>query len=308
MHLKATDNAVGLRLDVWLASRVHDLSRSRIQALIKSGQITVAGKIARPHTKVMKGMEVDVDVPPPSEPRELIPENIPIEVLYEDSDLIVVNKPAGLVVHPAVGHYCGTLVNALLYHCRDLAGIGGETRPGLVHRLDKDTTGALVVAKNELAMKKLANQFKKRTVHKEYLAIVHGTPKPASGRIETLIGRSAHDRKKMSVKPASNGRIAISRYEVVERFKKASLVRVTLETGRTHQIRVHMAHIGHPVIGDRQYGESPRHLNLQIEVGRQMLHAELLSFLHPGQHKRVEFRAPLPEDMKNLLDELRRMN
>jgi len=305
MHLKATDNSVGLRLDVWLASRVHELSRSRIQALIKSGQITVAGKTVRPHTKVVKGMEVDVDVPPPTEPRELIPENIPIEVLHEDSDLIVVNKPAGLVVHPAVGHFSGTLVNALVYHCRDLAGIGGEMRPGLVHRLDKDTTGALVVAKNELTMKKLANQFKKRTVHKEYLAIVHGVPKPAAGRIETLIGRSAHDRKKMSVKPASKGRIAISRYEVVERFKHASLVRVTLETGRTHQIRVHMAHIGHPVVGDRQYGESPRHLNLSVEVARQMLHAELLSFLHPGQHKRVEFRAPLPEDMKRLLDELK---
>jgi 23S rRNA pseudouridine1911/1915/1917 synthase len=193
-----------------------------------------------------------------------------------------------------------------LYRCHDLAGIGGEIRPGLVHRLDKDTTGALVVAKNELSMKKLANQFKKRRVHKEYVAVVVGIPQPSAGRIETLIGRSANDRKKMSTKPATGGRVAITRYEVVESFERASLVRLTIETGRTHQIRVHMAHIGHPVAGDKQYGRNTRSLNLPVALNRQMLHAEVLSFLHPAQNRKVEFRAPLPVDMQTLLDELRK--
>jgi 23S rRNA pseudouridine1911/1915/1917 synthase len=306
VRLKATRDATGLRLDVWLAGRLPELSRSWIQSLIKSGHVTVGGKQMRPHAKVIKAMEVDVDIPDPQAPPQLTAENIPLDILYEDAEIIVVNKPAGLVVHPAAGHSAGTLVNALLYRCRDLAGIGGEIRPGLVHRLDKDTTGALVVAKNERSMKKLANQFKKRRVHKEYVAVVAGTPRPSAGRIETLIGRSIHDRKKMSTKPATGGRIAITRYEVAESFGRTSLVRLTIETGRTHQIRVHMAHIGHPVLGDKQYGNSMRGLNLPIVLNRQMLHAEVLSLQHPTQNRKIEFRAPLPEDMLVLLAELRK--
>jgi len=308
MRLKATRDATGRRLDVWLTERLTDLSRSRIQALIKSGHVTIGGKQLRPHAKIAAAMEVDVDIPAPQPSPKLAAENIPLDILHEDSEIVVVNKPAGLVVHPAAGHSSGTLVNALLYRCRDLAGIGGEIRPGLVHRLDKDTTGALVIAKNERSMRKLANQFKRRTVHKEYIAIVAGIPRPTAGRIETLIGRSAHDRKKMSTKPATGGRIAVTRYEVVESFDQTSLLRLIIETGRTHQIRVHMAHIGHPVVGDKQYGGNVRRLNLPVGVNRQMLHAELLSFHHPTENRKVEFRAPLPEDMQALLDELRKIN
>jgi 23S rRNA pseudouridine1911/1915/1917 synthase len=306
VRLKATRDATGRRLDVWLTEQLADLSRSRVQSLIKSGRVTVGGKQIRPHAKVAKAMEVDVDIPAPQPPPQLAAENIPLDILHEDSEIVVINKPAGLVVHPAAGHWAGTLVNALLYRCRDLAGIGGEIRPGLVHRLDKDTSGALVVAKNERSMKKLANQFKKRRVHKEYVAVVMGIPRPSAGRIETLIGRSASDRKKMSTKPASGGRNAITRYEVVESFERTSLVRLVIETGRTHQIRVHMAHIGHPVVGDKQYGRSMRGLNLPVTPDRQMLHAEVISFLHPSQNRKVEFHAPLPEDMLELLNELRK--
>jgi 23S rRNA pseudouridine1911/1915/1917 synthase len=305
MRLKATRDAANQRVDVWLAKQLPDLSRSRIQSLIKAGRITVEGKPARPHGKLLKGMEIEIDIPPARPPADLIAEDIPLEIIYEDSDIVVVNKPAGLVVHPAAGHASGTLVNALLHHCRDLPGIGGEIRPGLVHRLDRDTTGVLVVAKSETSMKRLANQFKKRRVHKEYVAVVDGVPRPSSGRIETLIGRSAHDRKKMSTKPASGGRLAATRYEVVESFGSCSLVRLVIETGRTHQIRVHMAHIGHAVTGDAQYGRKRRAGLDDDAPTRQMLHAERLSFTHPTRGHRVEFVAPLPDDMRRLLAKLR---
>jgi 23S rRNA pseudouridine1911/1915/1917 synthase len=306
MHLKATRDAANQRVDIWLAKQLPDLSRSRIQSLIKSSRVTVDGKPVRPHSKLIKGMEIEIDIPPAQTPADLIAEDIPLDILYEDADMVVVNKPAGLVVHPAAGHASGTLVNALLHHCRDLPGIGGEIRPGLVHRLDKDTTGALVVAKNETSMKRLANQFKKRRVHKEYVAIVNGVPRTSSGRIETLIGRSPHDRKKMSTKPATGGRIAVTRYEVVESFDNCSLVRLVIETGRTHQIRVHMAHIGHPVAGDAQYGGKRRSGAEDEAPIRQMLHAERLSFTHPTRGHKVEFIAPLPDDMRRFLAKLRR--
>jgi 23S rRNA pseudouridine1911/1915/1917 synthase len=208
------------------------------------------------------------------------------------------------VVHPAAGHAAGTLVNALLYHCRDLAGIGGELRPGIVHRLDRDTSGALVVAKNESALRDLVRQFKARQVRKEYLALVWGQPRPAAGRVETLIGRSPRDRKKMSAQPKS-GRPAVTLYETLENLGPAALLRVRIETGRTHQIRVHLAHLGHPVVGDREYGHK-RPAPLPAPVPRQMLHAERLSCVHPRTGGLLVFSAPVPPDMQTLLAALRR--
>lgn len=308
MKFKAKSEDTGLRLDVWLNRQMPGFSRSRVQALIRAGNVLVDGHRTRSHCRVTDGLEAHVEIPAPV-PTELVPENIPLEVLHEDSFIVVLNKPAGLVVHPAGGHWTGTLANALLAHCKDLAGIGGEMRPGIVHRLDRDTTGAMVVAKNDRAMEVLARQFKKALVHKEYVALVHGAPDPATGRIETMIGRSRHDRKKMSTKPVA-GRRAVTNYEVAERFKDCSLVRLVIETGRTHQIRVHMTHIGHPVVGDQQYGRKRggRRASAGIDlfaVPRQMLHAEVLRFKHPKDMKPVEFRAPLPGDMADLLARLR---
>ena len=294
----------GLRLDVWLHARLPTLSRSRIQGLIKAGNVTLDGEVHSAHAKVAAGQRADVVIPPAG-PIALSPEAIPLDIIHEDADIIVINKPAGLVVHPAPGHAGGTLVNALLYHCDDLAGIGGELRPGIVHRLDKDTTGAIVVAKNELAMAALVGQFKSGEVTKQYAAIVQGIPAPPSGTVQTPIGRSDHDRKKMSSCPASGGRMAVTHYEVAERFRDCSSLCVRIETGRTHQIRVHMAHIGHPVIGDRQYRGRRRQDDLPASVSRQMLHARHLAFDHPRTGRRVRYSAPLPADMAELLAALR---
>jgi 23S rRNA pseudouridine1911/1915/1917 synthase len=292
-----------VRLDSWLAEQMPELSRARVQALIKSGNILVDGKRVRAHQKIREGMDINVDIPPAIDV-DLEAEDIPLEVIHEDSDLIVINKPAGLVVHPAAGHWSGTLVNALLFHCKDLKGIGGEMRPGIVHRLDKDTSGALVAAKNEQAMEALQRQFKDRVVRKEYLTIVHGTPSPESGEINTMIGRSSHDRKKMSVKPVS-GREAITEYAVEERYDGTSLVRVRIATGRTHQIRVHMAHLGHPVVGDKQYGSAKRDNELSLKPLRQMLHAQFLALAHPSDGRTVKFEAPLWPDMLELIKKLK---
>jgi len=311
MKLEVPPDDAGLRLDLWLDKHLSGLSRSCIQRLIKSGHIAVQGKDVRAHTRVSSGMTVDVEIPP-ADPVALIGENIPLEVLYEDADIIVVNKPPGMVVHPAAGHSSGTLVHALLYHCDDLGGIGGEMRPGIVHRLDKDTSGAIVVAKNAGAMDALAAQFKQGEVLKEYAALVYGVPAPASGRIQTLIGRSRHDRKKMATSPAvpgitgKEGRLAVTNYELLESFGAVSLLRIRIETGRTHQIRAHMLHLGHPVVGDRQYGRRGlAHKIKRAEPGRQMLHAERLAFRHPRKGTRVDFTAALPDDMENFLTEQR---
>lgn len=303
MQIQASAPDAGCRLDVWLDRRLPGLSRSRIQSLIQAGRITVDGKPVRAHRRVTTGMTVRIRVPPPS-PARPEPEDIPLDVLFEDGAILVVNKPAGLVVHPAAGHASGTLVNALLHRCADLAGIGGERRPGIVHRLDRDTSGALVVAKNDRAMAGLTAAFKAGAVRKEYLALVYGIPEPASGRIETRIGRSPHDRKKMSARPAGGaGRRAVTHYEVLEAFAGAALVRVRIETGRTHQIRVHMAHVGHPVLGDRQYGGRRRAAVPGVE--RQMLHAQLLAFRHPVSGRPMQFEAPLPDDLAGVLGVLR---
>lgn len=291
----------GLRLDTWLARVLPDCSRARIQALIGQGRVAVAGRTAKASLRVTPGLAVTVTIPPP-EPAGLRAEPIPLAVLYEDGDLIVLDKPAGLVVHPAAGHPTGTLVNALLAHCPDLPGIGGERRPGIVHRLDKDTSGLLVAAKSEAALTGLQNQFKARAVRKEYVALVAGRPDPPAGRIETPIGRAAGDRKKMSATPI-RGRPAVTLYESVRRFAAWTLLRVRIETGRTHQIRVHLSHLGHPIAGDRTYGR--RSLPpLPLPAARQMLHAAELAFSHPITGRPLAFTAPLPADMRSLIDAL----
>lgn len=295
-----TPDGKGKRLDVWLSQIETGLSRARIQDLIRTGNIIVNGKPAKPSLSLQPGQEIGITVPPPVDV-ELKPEAIPLAVLFEDADLIVLNKPAGLVVHPAAGHASGTLVNALLAHCGDLAGIGGEKRPGIVHRLDRDTTGVMVVAKNETSMRALVNQFRHRQVTKEYLALVWGHPNPPAGRTETLIGRNPNDRKKMCTRPTT-GRPAITNYETAETFTDTALLRVRIETGRTHQIRVHMAFLGHPIIGDPHYGRPRRDLLPAPLPARQMLHAARLRFTHPSTGKDVVFEAPLPQDMRELLD------
>jgi 23S rRNA pseudouridine1911/1915/1917 synthase len=302
--LAASPADAGARVDVWLSRAMPGLSRSRVQALIRSGHIRAEAQAPLvAHTRVRVGLRVRVAVPPAEAPSRLAPEPIPLDVLFEDPDLIVINKQAGIVVHPAAGHRSGTLVNALLHHCRDLRGIKGSLRPGIVHRLDKDTSGALVVAKSEPAMDGLVAQFKAGAVEKEYLALARGCPRPPSGRIETLIGRNPRDRTRMCAKP-ERGRRAVTCYRVIEDLGSASLVRVRIETGRTHQIRVHMAHLGHPVLGDRQYGRC-RRIDAAPAAARQMLHAARLSFVHPVTDEPVRVRAPLPADMERMLNALR---
>ncbi|HNR93393.1 MAG TPA: RluA family pseudouridine synthase [Kiritimatiellia bacterium] len=299
-RLTASPSDAGMRLDAWLARTLPGCSRSRWQQLIRDGHVKIGGSPCKPQHALAAGEEIEYEIPA-AKPVTVEAEDIALDVLFEDRDIIVINKPAGLVVHPAPGNYTGTLVNALLHHCRDLEGIGGELRPGIVHRLDKDTSGVMVAAKNERAMQFLVNAFKNRQVHKEYLALVAGRMERISGTISTLIGRSRGDRKKMSVRPASGGREAVSHYRVEEQFAGAALLRITLETGRTHQIRVHVAHIGHPVIGDRKYGRAG---NL-LDARRQMLHAETLTLPHPVTREPMKFHAPVPEDMQSLLNRLR---
>jgi len=288
------------RLDMWLAGVVPEHSRSRWQSLIKDGRVTVNGAPCKANQKIHTGDRAEWSLPEPT-PAAPQAENIALDVLYEDRHMIVINKPAGLVVHPAVGNETGTLVNALLHHCTDLTGIGGEIRPGIVHRLDKDTSGVMVVAKNELTMAELSRQFKERETEKEYLTIVWGVPYGKRGTVETTIGRHPIHRKKMAAN-VRNGRDAVSHFEVIEPLGGASLVRVKIETGRTHQIRVHMAHIKHPVIGDTVYG---RGRASAVKADRQMLHAAQLSLNHPKTGKRLTFEAPLPADMEALLKQLR---
>ena len=291
-----TDNERGQRLDRFLQTQMPERSRAFLQKLIEQGNARVNGQPHKASYSVRTGDQVSVEIPPPV-PLEAQPEQIRLNVLYEDDDLIVVNKAAGMVVHPAVGNYEHTLVNALLHHCRcHLAGIGGVERPGIVHRLDKGTSGCIVVAKNDTAHCSLVDQFKARTVRKVYRAICWGTFARVSGRIETDIGRSGRDRQKMSVR-VTRGRAALSEYRVLKQFPSFALVEVTPHTGRTHQIRVHMAHIGHPLVGDAVYGRARA---VEIAVDRPMLHAYKLSFTHPCTGERLEFEAPVPEDMANL--------
>lgn len=287
------------RLDRFLTEVQSDISRSYIQKLIESGQVMVNQAPARPSYKVKIGDHIEFTVPDPA-PLEVIAENIPLDIVYEDSSLLVIDKPAGMVVHPGPGHNSGTLVNALLHHCSDLAGIGGVERPGIVHRLDKDTSGLIVVAKTDAALQSISQQFKDREVQKIYLALALGVLKSSKGVINSSIGRHRANRKKMA--PVKEGRSAQTRYELIEQFDSFSYVRLYPKTGRTHQIRVHLASIGHPILGDALYGGKGK----GIQMVRQALHAHSLQFEHPLTRELMSFQAPLPPDMADYLTQHRK--
>lgn len=289
------------RIDKFLTDFLPDLSRSHIQRLIKDGHVTVNEKCVKVNYKVGKEEVVKVIIPEPETLPEIVPEEIPLDILYEDDDILVVNKPKGMVVHPAPGHYTGTLVNAVMYHCQDnLSGINGVLRPGIVHRIDMDTTGSLLVCKNDQAHHILAEQLKEHSITRKYHAIVHGNLKEDSGTINAPIGRHPTDRKKMSVH-SSNGRRAVTHYRVLERFGNYTYIECALETGRTHQIRVHMASIGHPILGDSVYGPAKCPFHLQ----GQTLHAKILGINHPKTGEYMEFDAPLPDYFQKLLQKMR---
>ncbi len=304
--------AVGGRLDKALAE-ASGLSRERVKALLAEGCVKLGGSpAASPSASVAAGAEFTIAVPAPAAPAAA-PQNIALDIVFEDADLIVVDKPAGMVVHPAAGNPDGTLVNALLHHCGDggLSGIGGVARPGIVHRIDKDTSGLLVIAKSARAHEGLAAQFADHSITRTYRAICGGHPIPPSGRIATLIGRSDRNRKKMAVleEGTRRGKHAITHYSTVKRLAHCALIECRLETGRTHQVRVHLASIGHALIGDPVYGRTPAPLRALLkETGfaRQALHAATLGFIHPASGERVEFHAPTPADMQELIDETAR--
>jgi 23S rRNA pseudouridine1911/1915/1917 synthase len=312
LSFAVTESEAGHRLDTVVVARLPTLSRSRGTRLIRAGHITVNGLIKKPGYLTKPGDIVRSEVPSP-EPITCSPEEIPLSILYEDGDVIVLNKPPGLVVHPGAGHKSRTLVNALLFHCADLEGIGGEDlRPGLVHRLDKDTSGTMVVAKNDMAHESLKHQFKKRQVQKRYLALVYGDIKASAGVIDLPIGRHPIDRKKMST-DSRRSRSTETRWKIKEAFSGVTLLEIDLKTGRTHQVRVHCAAIGHAVVGDAKYGGKRRWKELPSQdlrnilksVKRQMLHARQLTFLHPRTEKSMSFESPLATDMACVLDALR---
>ena len=292
---------VGFGLNRYLAEKNTDLSRSYIQKLLKNQEISVNGIPVKANYKVQQEDQILLTVPELTEP-DILPEDIPLDILYEDEDLMVVNKPKGMVVHPSAGHLSGTLVNAILYHCQGhLSGINGIMRPGIVHRIDMDTTGAILVCKSDFAHKDLAEQLKEHSIKRRYRAIVSGNLKEDTGRIEGPIGRHPIDRKKMAIN-YKNGKDAVTHYQVLERFGNATYVECRLETGRTHQIRVHMASKGHPLLGDQVYGSARNPYHLQ----GQALHAMILGFVHPRTGEYMEFEAPLPEYFIKLLEKLRK--
>ncbi|MGC1309175.1 MAG: RluA family pseudouridine synthase [Phormidesmis sp.] len=292
------------RLDRWIAEQVDDLSRSRVQKLIEQGEVQVNGQVCdRKKALVSVGDRIQIQVPEAT-PYELTPENIPLDILYEDDQLAIINKPAGMVVHPAPGHRSGTLVHALLFHCgQQLTGVGGIQRPGIVHRLDKNTTGAIAIAKTETALHSLQAQIQAKTARREYLAIVNGAPKAEQGTINQPIGRHPKHRKKMAILPVeAGGRVATTHWKVIERLNNHSLIQFQLETGRTHQIRVHSTFMGHPIVGDADYGsgKSPG-----TKLPGQALHAFRLTVRHPLTQAVIIAEAPLPERIKKLLYQLR---
>ncbi|MBD2313134.1 RluA family pseudouridine synthase [Desertifilum sp. FACHB-1129] len=293
------------RLDRYLAETLPDLSRSRVQKLIEDGQVEVNDQVCTSKKLlVSQGDRLQVTIPEVQILDQLIAEDIPLDILYEDSDLLIVNKPAGLVVHPAPGHESGTLVNAILAHCPDLAGIGGEKRPGIVHRLDKDTTGAIAIAKNDFSLNHLQGQIQAKTARREYLGVVYGAPTAASGTIDLPIGRHPVDRKKMAVVPIERGgRSAVTHWQVRERLGNYTLMHFQLETGRTHQIRVHCAAIKHPIVGDPEYSSGR---SVGVNLPGQALHAWRLQLQHPVSGETVEAIAPLPASFTTLLQVLRR--
>lgn len=289
----------GARLDKYL-SEVSELSRTRVQDLAKEKKIFVNGKAEKSSYKVQCGDTISCDVPE-NEELNVQAEDIPLDILYEDDDIIVVNKPKGMVVHPAPGNYSGTLVNALLYHCKDLSGINGVIRPGIVHRIDKDTTGCIVACKNDLAHNAIAKQLETKQCHREYIALVDGNIANETGVIDAPIGRDRRDRQKMTVTP-TNSKDARTHFKVKERFQHYTLLDCSLETGRTHQIRVHMKYINHPVTGDEKYGRKCAMMDTQ----GQCLHAYQLTLVHPSTHQKMTFTAPLPDYFETLLEKLRK--
>lgn len=295
MNYKVFEENAGKRLDVYLSQVTLQLSRSYIQKLLAEGLITVNGYPAKAGYRVKTKDEVFVEVPEPVK-IDLQPEPVPLDIYYEDGDLLVVNKPRGMVVHPAPGNYTGTLVNALLFHCKDLSGINGVLRPGIVHRLDKDTSGLLMVAKNDFAHLELSSQLKDRQIVRRYLALVYKNIKESEGIIEVPIGRSLRNRQKMAVID-SKSKEAVTRYRVVERYGNYTLLELKLETGRTHQIRVHLAYIGFPLVGDLKYGPARPYPGLK----GQFLHAAVLGFTHPRTKCYLEFKASLPEELAQVL-------
>jgi 23S rRNA pseudouridine1911/1915/1917 synthase len=303
------------RLDQFLSLRLERITRSRLQKLIKNGNVTVNDEVVKPSHKVMPGEKIVITYPPP-QTYKLVPEDIALNIIYEDESLIVINKQAGIVMHPAFANLRGTLVNALLHYSENLSTLSGDYRPGLVHRLDKDTSGLIVVAKNDFIHARLASQFSNRTIQREYRALVWGHFREKSGRIETLINRSTRDRTRMTI--SKQGKPAITNYEVMKEYPLISLVRVILETGRTHQIRVHLSAKGHPVLGDQTYGgqnkqiiklnQKDQQLGMELLrlMPRQALHAKILGFIHPETDKGMWFDSEVPEDIQGVIDFLER--
>ncbi len=300
-RIELTADTAGIRIDKYISDH-SDLSRTRVQTLCESGIVLVNQNPVKSSYKTSEGDQIEAEVPA-DEPVDLKPENIPLDILYEDSDVIVINKPKGMIVHPAPGIYTGTLVNALLYHCKDLSGINGVIRPGIVHRIDKDTTGCIVACKNDFAHEMIAAQLSDKTCHREYKAIVMGALEHEEGLIDAPIGRDPSDRQKMKVTD-KNSREARTRFRVIERFKDSTYVECILETGRTHQIRAHMKFIGHPVMGDPKYG----HVCKYMDTEGQVLHAYKLTFNHPRTGESMTFEAPLPQYFNELLDILRKVS
>lgn len=291
-----------MRIDRYLSEQCSDMSRSYLQKLVKEGGVCVGGTAVKSNYKVSAGELVTLEVPEAVEP-EIVPEEMDLDIIYEDTDIILINKPKGMVVHPAAGHYSGTLVNGLMHHCRaDLSGINGVMRPGIVHRIDMDTTGVLIVCKNDMAHNAIAEQLKEHSITRRYYAVVHGNIKAEEGTVNAPIGRHPVDRKKMSINE-KNGREAVTHYRVLERFGQFTYVECRLETGRTHQIRVHMASIGHPLLGDAVYGPAKCPYKLQ----GQTLHAGILGIIHPRTGEYMEFSAPLPPYFEALLTKLRQL-
>lgn len=293
----------GERIDSFLAKKT-DITRSQIQKLIDNDDVSINGRLTSRHYRIKAGDAIVVRMPE-KEIAGLVPEQIPIEILYKDKFVVVVNKPADMVVYPAAGHTQGTLMNAIAYHCHKLASVGGPLRMGVVHRLDKDTSGVMVVALDDKAYYNLVEQFRERTINRKYIALVYGSLKENSGKISLAIGRSGSDRKKMSTK-ARRGKEAVTNWKVLERLENATLIEARLGTGRTHQIRVHFASSGHPVMGDRTYGKKTEIeiKKKRIIIPRQMLHAETLGFIHPMTGEYMEFSSPLPEDIKKALADI----
>ncbi len=295
------EERAGLRIDRYLAEELPELSRSYIQKIIKDGGASLSGKPLKANYKVNPGDVIELVLPPAVEP-EIQPENLPLDILYEDKDVIFVNKPKDMVVHPSAGHTSGTLVNGLLYHCKgELSGINGVMRPGIVHRIDKDTTGVLIVCKNDLAHNQIAEQLKEHSITRRYRAVVCGNLKADEGSVDAPVGRHPVDRKRMAV-VSRGGKRAVTHYRVLERFGEYTYVECELETGRTHQIRVHMASIGHPLLGDEVYGRGKSSFRLQGQV----LHAMILGVVHPSTGEYLEVEAPLPEYFAEVLEKLRK--